>query len=111
MTYRNTTVRDEHRARIAHGKPPCALCGKPIDYDLRYPHPWSFTVDHRLPLALGGADTLDNKQPAHNRCNRAKSDQPVVPVLRRSTSLHHPPDLETIVAAYPRPKLRPAAYA
>lgn len=72
---RNTTTRDQHRAVIRRGKPDCALCGGPIDYSLRYPHLDSFVVDHIVPLNKGGTDTLDNKQPAHSRCNRAKSDR------------------------------------
>lgn len=75
MAARNTTVRDRDRATIRRGKPPCALCGGVIDYALRYPHLDSFVVDHIVPLARGGTDTLDNKQPAHSRCNRAKSDK------------------------------------
>ena len=72
---RNTTARDRHRAIIAKGQPPCALCGMPISYNLKYPDPWSFVVDHKIALNQGGQDTLDNKQAAHNTCNRAKSDR------------------------------------
>jgi len=75
MPPRNTTTRDQHRAAIRRTRPPCALCGEDIDYTLRYPHLDSFVVDHIQPLNHGGTDTLDNKQAAHNRCNRAKSDK------------------------------------
>ena len=68
MAGRNTTRRDRHRATIAQAKPPCAICGSPIDYTLRWPHP----------------DTLSNKQPAHHRCNREKSNKPVSGILRAS---------------------------
>ncbi|WP_168702372.1 HNH endonuclease, partial [Gordonia paraffinivorans] len=47
------------------------------------PHPEAFVVDHKTPFAHGGADTIDNKQPAHNRCNRVKSDRLEQPELRR----------------------------
>ena len=73
--HRNTTTRDQHRAAIRRGRPACALCGEDIDYALRSPHPMSFEVDHIIPLARGGSDELDNKQPAHRDCNRRKSDQ------------------------------------
>ena len=74
MTTRgNTTVRDRDRAYIRRGQPPCALCHQPIDYTLRSPDPMSFEVDHIVPLSRGGLDILENKQPAHRRCNRAKS--------------------------------------
>lgn len=72
---RNTRQRDAHRRTIAHGKPPCAICGDEIDYKLRYPDPGCYVVDHIHPRAKGGSDDLDNKQPAHNRCNRLKSDK------------------------------------
>lgn len=77
MVSRNTTTRDRHRAVIARGKPDCALCGEPIDYTLKYPHLMCFVVDHILPVIHHPelADVLSNKQPAHNTCNRAKSDR------------------------------------
>lgn len=75
---RNTTTRDKHRRIIAKDEPPCALCGNPIDYTLQHPHPDSYVVDHITPINRGGPDTLDNKQAAHRRCNRTKSDKPPV---------------------------------
>lgn len=75
MPSANTTTRDAHRRTIARGKPPCGICGEEIDYRLRYPHLDSYVVDHIVPTTKGGADTLDNKQAAHSRCNRAKSDK------------------------------------
>lgn len=68
---------------------PCWLCGHEIDYDLEHPDPWSFTVDHVVPLSKGG-DPLgwDNLRAAHLRCNQIKGDRPARagrhPVLRTS---------------------------
>ncbi|GAA2394314.1 HNH endonuclease [Gordonia cholesterolivorans] len=78
-TNRNTTIRDRHRRIIARNKPPCAWAhclypGIPIDYDAGPDDPLSYVVDHRIPLNKGGSDTLDNKDPFHRACNRAKSD-------------------------------------
>lgn len=107
---RNTTTRDRHRHTIARGRPPCALCGEPIDYTLTVvpgehgkrcpgplnctgcgPHPLRFEVDHIVPRNRGGTDDLSNKQPSHRRCNRAKSDrEDGGPILRRSGSLARP---------------------
>lgn len=71
---RNTTTRDRHRRTIARTKPPCGICGEPIDYALHYLDPMAYTVDHIHPVAKGGSDELDNKQAAHRKCNRDKSD-------------------------------------
>jgi 5-methylcytosine-specific restriction endonuclease McrA len=75
VTQRSTTVRDQHRAVIRRGKPPCALCEQPIDYTLHYLDPMAYVVDHIVPLAKGGVDDLANKQAAHRSCNRTKSDK------------------------------------
>lgn len=69
---RSTTRRDRHRRHAARGHPPCAICNQPIDYDAHHLDPMSFTVDHIVPLAAGGTDTIDNIQPAHRKCNRDK---------------------------------------
>jgi gp95 len=81
---RNTPRRDRHRATIAATKPPCAICGQPIDYTLKWPHPDCYVVDHITPIDKGGPDTLPNKQAAHHRCNREKSNKPVSGILRTS---------------------------
>lgn len=72
---RSTALRDRHRAIIRRSRPPCHICGGEIDYDLPYLHPYSFVVDHVIPLALGGPDTIENKASSHRACNRAKSDK------------------------------------
>ena len=87
MAARDTTIRDRHRAALRAKKLPCAICGEPIDYALRYPDPGSFVVDHITPLARGGSDELSNKQPAHRSCNSSKAERLHAPVLRRSGSL------------------------
>ena len=74
-TPRNTATRDKHRNTIAQHHPPCHWCKEPIDYEAHHHHPNSFQVDHVIPIAAGGPDTLDNKVPSHRRCNRAKSDK------------------------------------
>ena len=54
----------------------CAICGKPVDKTLKYPHPMSATVDHIIPVAKNGDPaSLDNLQLAHRYCNRQKSDK------------------------------------
>lgn len=88
MSHRPTSAqRDRLRRIVARGRPACAICGDPIDYSLRTPHPDSFELDHKQPLSRGGKHTLDNVQAAHRRCNRAKSARPHAPIVRRSGSL------------------------
>lgn len=52
------------------------ICGKPVDFNLKYPHPLSPCIDHIIPIAKGGHPSdLDNLQLAHWICNRQKSDK------------------------------------
>lgn len=74
-TGRSTATRDQHRRAIARTKPPCGICEQEIDYSLPHTDLRSFVVDHIVPLAKGGADTLENKTAAHRDCNRRKSDK------------------------------------
>lgn len=74
-THRNTTTRDRHRAVLRRGKPDCGICHGPIDYTLPHLDPGEYVVDHIVPLARGGLDELENKQPAHRECNRLKADK------------------------------------
>ena len=94
MANRNTAQRDRDRAAIAASKPPCYLCGEPIDYTLPYLHPMSFVVDHIIPLARAKddahrrqLDTLANKAAAHRECNSKKRARDYAPIIRRSNSL------------------------
>lgn len=50
----------------------CALCDRPIDWTLHWSDPLALSIDHVIPLALGGTDDLDNLQPAHRECNVLK---------------------------------------
>jgi len=53
----------------------CGICGDTINQRVRYPDPLSASVDHRIPTAKGGSDSMDNLQLAHLRCNVRKSDR------------------------------------
>jgi hypothetical protein len=55
----------------------CRICRKPVQQDALVPHPKAPTVDHILPLALGGAHTYSNVQCAHFVCNSRKSQNVV----------------------------------
>ena len=54
----------------------CGICGHPVDFSLKPPHPMSPTIDHIIPVAKGGHPSdIDNLQLAHWTCNRQKSDK------------------------------------
>jgi len=64
------------RKKILATQTICGICGKPVDFSLKYPHPMSPTVDHIIPVSKGGHPSdLDNLQLAHRCCNRQKSDK------------------------------------
>ena len=70
----NDRRKGKEEAIESHGST-CGLCQEPIDLKLRYPQPMSFTVDHIIPLSLGGADIPENRQPAHLECNLIKGNR------------------------------------
>lgn len=53
----------------------CRLCGKPIDMTQKWPHPSSPSIDHIVPLSLGGDHTYENCQAAHLHCNLKKQNK------------------------------------
>jgi hypothetical protein len=48
---------------------------RPIRRDVKYPHLRSKSIDHIVPLSLGGDDTAVNKRAAHLGCNMARGNQ------------------------------------
>lgn len=51
----------------------CHLCGKRVGVK-PYPHPLSASLDHVIPLSLGGTHDPDNVRLSHLRCNVAKGN-------------------------------------
>lgn len=51
----------------------CRLCRKAVNKNLRHPDPLSPSLDHILPLALGGDHSRANTQLAHLGCNVKKN--------------------------------------
>lgn len=67
---------DKNKKKIYATQTVCGICGKPVDFTYKYPHPLSPCIDHIIPIAKGGHPSdLDNLQLAHWTCNRQKSDK------------------------------------
>lgn len=67
---------EKNKARIYATQDVCGICGKPVDFSYKYPHPLSPCIDHIIPVAKGGHPSdIDNLQLAHWTCNRQKSDK------------------------------------
>lgn len=72
----NRAAFENARKKILATQTVCGICGKPVDFSYRYPHPLSPTVDHIIPVSKGGHPSdLANLQLAHRCCNREKSDK------------------------------------
>ena len=80
----NGALRRKYRARFKAMGLPCAICGKYLDYSLSN-GPESFVIDEKIPISkyrLGGynsprecAESWDNLQPVHAKCNALKSNK------------------------------------
>lgn len=76
---------ESNKKKIYATQKVCGICGKPVDFGFKFPHPLSPTVDHIIPVAKGGHPSdMSNLQLAHFTCNRQKSDK-IKPVQDFST--------------------------
>ena len=67
---------ERNRKRIFATQNTCGICGHPVDFSLKTPHPMSATVDHIIPVAKNGHPSdISNLQLSHWACNRQKSDK------------------------------------
>lgn len=72
---------ERNRKRILATQNTCGICGHPVDFNLKAPHPMSAVVDHIIPInpvggGVGGHPSdLSNLQLAHWTCNRQKSNK------------------------------------
>jgi 5-methylcytosine-specific restriction endonuclease McrA len=55
----------------------CHLCGEPVDMALPRSHRMGATVDHVLPISLGGLDCATNVKLAHKSCNSRRGNRDV----------------------------------
>ena len=67
---------ERNKKKIYATQTVCGICGKPVEFGMKYPHPLSPCIDHIIPVAKGGHPSdLENLQLAHWTCNRQKSDK------------------------------------
>lgn len=72
---RKAYVADVWRADIfKRDKFMCQICGKRLAMKQSVPHPKAPTIDHILPIAMGGKHDPANCQSAHFICNATKSN-------------------------------------
>jgi hypothetical protein len=53
----------------------CQICSEPVDRTQRPGTRWAASLDHIIPVSLGGPDELDNLRLAHHRCNSVRGNR------------------------------------
>lgn len=53
----------------------CQICDEEIDRELVFPNPGTASLDHKIPISLGGRHTRANVQCSHLGCNSRKSNK------------------------------------
>ena len=91
------STRQKLRREVAARRERCLICGRPIDYTLRYPNPASFVVAHVVPRSEAPQRALDpsNLKAAHLACNRINA--PSAKVRDTSSPPGRPGDPDSLV--------------
>jgi 5-methylcytosine-specific restriction endonuclease McrA len=71
------TARDHYRNHAQSQHEQCWLCGEPINYQLKFPHPRSWSLDHLIPITDNPRLILEpnNFRSAHLDCNRHRGSE------------------------------------
>ena len=90
---------DRNKRKIYRTQTVCGICGRPVDFSLKYPHPLSATIDHIIPVSKGGHPSdIENMQLAHFSCNRQKSDKTTVVDIRDGQQANENGTITTIIS-------------
>lgn len=54
----------------------CGICNGSVDPTLEHPHPLSASLDHVIPVSLGGDHTRANTRCTHLTCNVRRGNRP-----------------------------------
>lgn len=57
----------------------CSLCGKKLNPELRGTHDMAISIDHVIPVSMGGTHDLPNLAVAHRICNSRKGNRSLGP--------------------------------
>ena len=61
----------KNRRRIIRNADTCAICGQPLNPDIKWPDPYCTTADHIVPISEGGHNNGAIRA-VHNQCNRKR---------------------------------------
>jgi len=69
----------------------CQLCQEPVDPERIFPDQLSASLDHKVPLSLGGDHTAANSQLAHLACNIRRHNNPEPTEAHRGKAANRKP--------------------
>lgn len=59
-TLGNRGAFEKARLKILKTQKVCGICGKPVDFSFKNPHPLAPTVDHIIPVSKGGHSPISS---------------------------------------------------